>query len=107
MNEDARLIEAIIEEMGPLFCKGGFTTKSSFRFTLGETSITVVIDGDCYSAERDAALTEVDCSCATSAAIFGKIWYDGYRPGIMDFLGGDIRCDNPLLLPRFLKAFGK
>jgi len=107
MQEDVRLIEAIIGEMGPLFRKGVFTEKSSFRFTLEGTSITVLIDADSYEVERDAARTTVDCSCKTTSEMFGRIWYDGYRPGIMDFLGGDIRCDAPLMLPQFLRAFGK
>ena len=107
MQDDVRLIEAIIGEMGPLFQKGVFAESTSFRFTLEEASVTLLIDADSYVVERDAARTAVDCSCKTPSDMFRKIWYDGYRPGIMDFLGGDIRCDAPLMLPQFLRAFGK
>lgn len=107
MKEDAQLIEAIIEEMGPLFCRGVFTKRTTFRFTLESSAITVLIDAQSYQVERDAAPAAVDCACRTGAGMFGKIWYDGYQPGIMDFLSGGIVCDAPLLLPQFLRAFGK
>lgn len=105
MNEDEKIVEAITGEMGTLFCKGVFTDRTVFRFTLGEASITIAISADSFTLEGDAA--KVDCSCRTSAEMFRKIWHDGYRPGIMDFLGGAINSDAPLLLPRFLRAFGK
>jgi len=101
------MLEAIIAEMGSLFRKGVFTEVTSFSFTLDGMAITVTIDAQSYAVEKDAAVERVDCSCRTSADMFSKIWYDGYRPGIMDFLGGAIRCDAPLMLPQFLMAFGK
>lgn len=107
MQEDLRLIEAIVGEMGPLFQKGVFAESTSFRFTLEEASVTLVIDADSCVVDMDAARAAVDCSCKTTSEMFRKIWYDGYRPGIMDFFGGEIRCDAPLMLPQFLRAFGK
>lgn len=101
------MIDAIISEMGSLFRKGVFTDMTSFRFTLDDAAITVTIDAQSYAVERGAATAKADCSCKTGAEMFGRIWYDGYKPGIMDFLGGAIKSDAPLLLPRFLKAFGK
>lgn len=101
------MLEGIIAEMESLFCSEVFTERVSFRFTVGDSAVTVVIDsGSCSATQGDTA-SAVDCSCSTSAEIFSKIWYDGYRPGIMEFLTGAIVCDNPLLLPKFLRAFGK
>jgi hypothetical protein len=105
MHEDQKIVAAITAEMGDLFCKGVFTDRTVFRFNVGESSITVAISADGF-ALGDAA-GEADCSCRTSSEMFSKIWYDGYRPGIMDFLGGAIKTDAPLLLPQFLQAFGK
>lgn len=107
MKEEALLVEAIIEKMGPLFCRDVFTEKTTFRFTLGSSAITVQMDADCLEVEKDAPQAAADCSCRTSAEMFRKIWYDGYQPGIMDFLSGGIVCDAPFLLPQFLRAFGK
>lgn len=101
------MIETMIAEMESSFSEGVFTESTSFRFILEGTAVTLIIDGESCKVERDSALTTVDCYCKTSADMFRKIWYDGYRPGIMDFLGGAIKCDNPLLLPQFLRAFGR
>lgn len=101
------MIETMISEMETAFCKGVFGEKKAFRFMLEESTITLVVDAESYCVERGANLEPVDCDCRTSAEMFKKIWYDGYRPGIMDFLGGAITCDNPLLLPKFLRAFGR
>lgn len=101
------MIETMISEMGAAFCKAVFSERKAFRFRLDEETITVVVDAESCHAERGANLEPVDCDCKTGAEMFKKIWYDGYRPGIMDFLGGAIRCDTPLLLPQFLRAFGR
>lgn len=100
------MIEAIIAEMGSLFRKGVFTERTTFYFSVDGSSIAVVIDAERYAVERGKP-EQADCSCKTGAEMFRKIWYDGYRPGIMDFLSAAIKCDAPLMLPQFLKAFGK
>lgn len=101
------MIEEMISEMATTFCRGVFTQRTSFRFILEDVAVTVVLDAESYEVHREATEGGVDCTCETSAEMFRKIWYDGYRPGIMDFLGGAIRCDNPLALPQFLRAFGR
>ena len=99
--------DEIIAEMATLFRKGIFTQKTIFCFLVDDTSVTVSVDAESYSVEVGVAATNPDCSCKTSGEMFLKIWYDGYKPGIMEFLGGAIKSNNPLLLPRFLAAFGK
>jgi len=100
------MIEAIIAEMGSLFRKGVFSERTTFYFSVDGSSIAVVIDAESHAVEREKP-EQADCSCKTGAEMFRKIWYDGYRPGIMDFLSAAIKCDAPLMLPQFLKAFGK
>jgi hypothetical protein len=101
------MIEAMISEMEAAFCKGVFSEKKAFRFRLEESTITITVDAESYHVERGANAEPVDCDCKTGSDMFKKIWYDRYRPGIMDFLSGAIECDNPLLLPQFLRAFGR
>ena len=101
------MIEAIIAEMESLFRKGVFAEETSFYFSVDDTPITVIIDDRSYAVERGKTIERPDCSCKTGSQMFGQIWNEGYRPGIMDFLGGAIKCDAPLLLPQFLRAFGK
>jgi len=99
--------DEIIAEMGSLFRKGTFSKRTSFRFYVDGVIVKVAIDAESYSVEPGETDEKVDCSCKTSAEMFKKIWYDSYKPGIMEFLNGEIKCDAPLLLPQFLKAFGK
>jgi len=47
------------------------------------------------------------CVCKTSPEFFLKIWDEGYRPGLKDFLSGTIKSNNPNELKTFLAAFGK
>lgn len=101
------MIEEMIAEMGTLFRKGVFSETTTFSFTLDGTTVTVTIDAESYRVERGTATGAADCTCKTSASMFRQIWYDGYKPGIMDFLGGEIKTDAPLMLPKFLQAFGK
>ena len=101
------MIEEIITEMESLFRKDVFAEKTTFYFSVDDAPITVIIDPQCYLVQREKPVRQADCSCKTDAEMFRKIWYDGYRPGIMDFLSAAIRCDAPLMLPQFLEAFGK
>ncbi|MBU5637529.1 hypothetical protein KOM00_12400 [Geomonas sp. Red69] len=97
----------MMSEMEAAFCKGIFDTETVFRFHLDKDAVTIMVGPDCYRVVRGATPEPVDCECSTGAEMFRTIWYEGYRPGIMDFLGGAIKCDNPFLLPGFLKAFGR
>lgn len=101
------MIETMISEMETAFRKGAFSERNTFRFRLEESTITITVDAESYHVEREENAEPVDCDCQTGADMFKKIWYDSYRPGIMDFLSGAIKCDNPLLLPQFLRAFGR
>jgi len=38
---------------------------------------------------------------------FLKIWQEKYRPGMMDFVGGTIKSNNPSVLQEVLRSFGK
>ena len=55
--------------------------------------------------ENGKTVEAADCVCKTSAAFFLKIWQEGYRPGMQDFLSGAIKSNNPFALQAFLAAF--
>jgi hypothetical protein len=101
------VFEAMIAEMQASFRKGVFKEKTTFAFIVNNATITITLDAESFTAREGSASGKVDCTCKTSEEMFRKIWFDGYRPGIMDFMGGAIKADAPLLLPQFLKAFGK
>lgn len=87
--------------------KGVFSVPTTFYFSIDDIRKTVTLDGDGCTVENGKTVEEADCICKTSAAMFSRIWHDGYRPGIMDFMGGSIKSNAPQLLQQLLAAFGK
>jgi hypothetical protein len=58
--------------------------------------------------QQDGTTVEEDDGvCTTTAEMFSRIWNDGYRPGIMDFMTGAIKSNAPQLLQQLPVAFGK
>ena len=101
------MIQGIIEEMGAQFKKGSFEEKKTFFFSMEDASFTVVVDADTCRVERGKTVEAPDCVCSTASEMLARIWYDGYQPGIMDFLGGAIKSNAPFMVQKFVKAFRK
>lgn len=99
--------EDIFSSLKDSYQSGIFTVPTTFYFSVDDTKRTVTLDTDGYSIEDGKTVENADCICKTSAEMFGKIWNDGYRPGIMDFMSGKIKSNAPQLLQQFLEAFGK
>ncbi|HEX9078893.1 MAG TPA: hypothetical protein VF795_04855 [Desulfuromonadaceae bacterium] len=93
--------------MPKLYRTGVFSIPTTFYFSIGDVKKTITLDGDGCRVENGKTVGEADCVCKTSAEMFARIWNDGYRPGIMDFMGGAIKSNAPQLLQQFLQAFGK
>lgn len=89
------------------FKKGVFNVPTTFYFSIDEIRKTMTLDAESCRIEDGKTVEDADCVCTTSAAMFSKIWNDGYRPGIMDFMSGAITSNAPQLLPQLLVAFGK
>ena len=87
--------------------KGIFTLPTTFYFSIDDIKKTVTLDAESCRVEEGKTVEEADCICKTSAVMFSRIWNDGYRPGIMDFMGGSIKSNAPQLLQQLLVAFGK
>lgn len=87
--------------------KGVFSVPTTFYFSVDDVKKTLTLDSEGCSIQDGKAVEDADCVCKTSAEMFSRIWFDGYRPGIMDFMGGSIKSNAPQLLQQFLQAFGK
>jgi putative sterol carrier protein len=87
--------------------KGVFTIPTTFYFSIDDIKKTVTLDGEGCRIEDGKTVEDADCVCKTSEEMFSRIWNDGYRPGIMDFMGGTIKSNAPQLLQQLLIAFGK
>ena len=99
--------EDIFATLQASYQKGVFTVPTTFYFSIDDIKKTVTLDAESCLVEDGKTVEEADCVCKTSAEMFGRIWNEGYRPGIMDFMGGTIKSNAPQLLQQLLLAFGK
>lgn len=99
--------EDIFRKLQENYKKGVFKVPTTFCFTIDDIKKTLTLDAESCTIEDGMTVTDADCVCKTSAAMFSKIWNDGYRPGLMDFMSGAIKSNAPQLLPQLLSAFSK
>lgn len=101
------MIEGIFSGLQESFVPSEVDEESSFYFSIDETKKTVILTPDSCLVEDGKTRDEADCVCKTDGVFFAKIWNEGYRPGMSDFLSGKIKSNNPMMLKDFLAAFGK
>lgn len=101
------MLETIFADLPKHFVASGLTGPMSFYFSLGDRKKTVQLGPDGCTVEDGKTIESADCVCKTTPEFFLKIWNDGYRPGMKDFLSGTIKSNNPSALQTFLKCFGK
>lgn len=107
-NRRARVMqEDLFETFHEQYKKGVFNVPTTFYFSIDDIRKTLTLDGESCLIEDGKTVEAADCVCKTSAAMFNRIWNAGYRPGIMDFMGGAIKSNAPQLLQQLLVAFGK
>ena len=101
------MLEDIFSSMQGEYQKGVFTMPTTFYFSIDDIKRTVTLVSESCKVENGKSVEDADCVCKTSKEMFNRIWNDGYRPGIMDFMGGAIESNAPQLLQQLLTAFGK
>ena len=99
--------EDVFKALQENYKKGVFTVPTTFYFSIGDIKKTLTLDADSCLVEEGKTVEEADCVCKTSEEMFDRILNKGYRPGIMDFMGGAIKSNAPQLLPQLLVAFGR
>ena len=99
-------IPEIFEAMKKTYVKGSMEKDCAFYFSLDDHKYTVSFQKDKIKVEEGKTVEEADCVLKTSGDMFTKIW-NGYKPGMMDFMGGKIKTNNPGLLQEFGNAFKK
>ncbi len=99
--------EEIFSTLQDSYQKGVFTVPTTFYFVIDDIRKTLTLDNEGCTVEEGKTVEDADCVCKTSSEMFNRIWHDGYRPGIMDFMGGAIKSNAPQLLQQLLTAFGK
>jgi hypothetical protein len=101
------MIETIFATLADNFVAGTVDKPTSYYFSLEDHKKTVHLTAESCLVENGRTVDEADCVCKTSVEFFTRIWQDGYRPGMADFLSGTIKSNNPTALQTFLAAFGK
>jgi len=99
--------EDIFATLQESYKKGVFSVPTTFYFSIDDINKTVTLDAESCLVEDGKTVEDADCVCKTSAAMFNRIWNEGYRPGIMDLMSGAVKSNAPQLLPQLLVAFGK
>lgn len=97
----------IFEEMKSNFKEGVFKKQTVFCFRVNGKDITIYIDSTSFRIENVKTTRKVDCFCEIDENTLKKIWYDNYKPSLVDIMTGKIKPSDPLLLKNFLKAFGR
>jgi putative sterol carrier protein len=99
-------VPEIFEGMKKHYKKGSMTEDRSYYFSLDDFKYTVKFEKDKIIVEEGKTVEEADCVLKTSADMFVKIW-EGYKPGMMDFMSGKIKSNDPTKLQDFGNAFEK
>lgn len=101
------MIEAIFSGLEGNYSPADIDAETSYYFSIEDIKKTVVLTPQTCRVEDGKTLETVDCVCKTDSDFFLKIWNDGYRPGMTDFIGGKIKSNDPFKLKDFLSAFGR
>ena len=103
----AAMLDALFAALPAQYVPGLISSPRSYYFTLGETKKTVRLTTQTAVVEDGKTVDSADCVCKTSPEFFLRIWQEGYRPGVMDFMSGKIKSNDPTALETFLRCFGK
>ncbi len=101
------MIDTIFSGLPEMYKADQVASKLSFYFSFGDVKKTVQLTPDGCLVEDGKTVDNADCVCKTSTDFFIRIWQEGYRPGLKDFMSGTIKSNNPNQLQTFLAAFGK
>lgn len=101
------MVEEIFAGLEGCFRAARIAQQKVYYFSVGEVKKTVTVGPEKVLVENGKTVEEADCVCKTSEEFFLKVWREGYRPGMQDFLSGAIKSNNPFALQEFLAVFGK
>lgn len=101
------MVEQIFNQLTEHYSASEIAYPVSIYFSIDEIKKTVLIDESNCRVEDGRTVDTADCVCKTSAEFFLRVWNDGYKPGMKDFLSGAIKSNNPSVLQSFLIACGK
>jgi uncharacterized protein YfcZ (UPF0381/DUF406 family) len=101
------MVEQIFSEIPQNYKPETLSDPVSIYFSIDAVKKTVQLTSAGCLVDNGRIVENADCVCKTSAEFFLKVWNEGYKPGLKDFLSGAIKSNNPELLKAFLAACGK
>jgi len=96
------MIERVFAELPENFAAGAIDKPLTIYFSVEEIKKTVHLTAERCQVENGKTTDQADCVCKISGEMLLRIWEEGYRPGVGDFLSGQIRSNNPAILQKFL-----
>lgn len=100
-------VETIFAELPKNYQTGVIKEPVTIYFSINGIKKTVWLNPTECRVDSGRTTDNADCVCKTDTDFFLKVWNDSYRPGLKDFLSGDIKANKPDILQLFLKTFGK
>ena len=101
------MIEQIFSEIPQSYNSDTVNDPVTIYFSIDEVKKTVQMSSSGCHVDNGRAVDDADCVCKTNAEFFLKVWNEGYKPGLKDFLSGAIKSNKPDILQKFLAACGK
>lgn len=101
------MVEKIFEGLDECFRFDEARGKTTYYFSIGDVKRTITVGMDSCKVENGKTVESADCVCKMVPELFLRVWNEGYRPGMKDFLSGAIRSNDPHKLTAFLQAFGR
>jgi putative sterol carrier protein len=99
-------VETIFNTLPRLFQKGVVKKPRTFYFSLDdEEKWTVTLTREACEVKPGKPAADADCFFKASRQMFLDIWNGKHVPGAKDFLMGNIKSNNPMLLKEFIDAF--
>jgi len=101
------MIDELFAALPSQYVPGIIDQPKTYYFSIDDSKKTVRLDKERAVVEDGKTVDNADCVCKTSADFLMGIWRDGKRPGMMDFMSGKIKSNDPAALETFLRCFGK
>lgn len=100
-------LAAVFDDMKKRFRTGVFGRPTTYYFSLGERPEQKwVLKADAESCEVTQGRAErADCVLKTSEELFLKLVQGEWTPGVMDFMRGKIKSNDPTKLQLLKDAF--
>ena len=100
-------IEKIFKDLPKRFVGENIKKPTTFYFSLDDDEkwTVALAPGKCTVTPEKT--DNADCFFKASKQMFLDVWNGKYTPGVMDFMTGKIKSNNPTMLKDFVAAFQK